>query len=105
MHALEQVPGRYLPVAADAKRDQDGNQRKNRDGVPQWSITTLHTPPQGKPEVITITVTSAESPELTPMQPVMFDNLRVDHYAIQGGASGLWFAADGVRPATGSKRD
>ena len=70
MHALEQVPGRYLPVAADAKRDQDGNQRKNRDGVPQWSITTLHTPPQGKPEVITITVTSAESPELTPMQPV-----------------------------------
>lgn len=104
-HTIEQVPGRYLPVAVEAKRDQEGNPRTNRDGVSQWSVLTLHTPVQGKPEVISITVPNPEKPDLTPMQAVVFDNLRVDHFAIQGGTSGLWFAADDVRPSAGSKKD
>jgi hypothetical protein len=100
-HLLAQYPGLYLPLSAEPKLDQEGSQRVNRDGLPQWTLQVLHQPSAGKSDVIKVTLPAAAQPEFVPMQPLHFDGLRVDFYSMSGGAAGLWFAADSISEARG----
>ncbi|WP_353988634.1 hypothetical protein [Ruicaihuangia caeni] len=102
-HLIDTSGGGYVPLSVEPKTDREGNQRRNREGVPQWTINVLHAEPgRGKPEVIAVTVSSTDAPAIKPMQPAVFTNLRVDMYQV-GDSAGLWFAADAV--AHGSRTD
>ena len=46
-YLLSQTPGSYLPVGAEPKKNADGTQKTNREGVPQWTIHTLYRSDRG----------------------------------------------------------
>ena len=58
----------YVVLDVRAKTDLDGVQKKNREGVAQWSVECLWRPLDGsKAEVVNITMDSKLMPEFTPM--------------------------------------
>lgn len=95
---------RFIPVdqtsldlaalQVEPKLDQDGSQKQNRDGLRQWSVVVLVQTAEGTPEVIKVTV-PGKQPEVAPMTPVAFTNLRAIAWEA-GGRSGVAFSADGV---------
>lgn len=96
---------RFIPVdqtaltlnalQVEAKTDQDGTQKVNRDGIRQWSIITLAQSEGGTPEVLKVTVPSTTEPDIEPMEPVSFTNLRAIAWEANG-RSGIAFSADSL---------
>lgn len=101
-HRIDTSRSSYAPLSVQPKTDREMAQKANREGVPLWSVTVLHTPEAGKPEVITVTVPGTAAPALAPMQPATWTNLRVDIYQV-GDSSGLYFMADNVSATSGGR--
>ncbi|WP_449282442.1 hypothetical protein [Leucobacter sp.] len=77
------------------KTEMDGTHKTDRDGVPLWTLQTLHTPETGKAALINITMPAARQPEVQPMSHAPI-GVEVDHYAVpasegRAAASGLFF--------------
>lgn len=101
-HRIDTNRSSYAPLSVQPKTDREMAQKVNREGVPLWSVTVLHTPETGKPEVITVSVPAKSAPVLQPMQAAAWTNLRVDIYQV-GDSSGLYFVADAVATANGGR--
>lgn len=105
-HLIQQVPGAYLPLGVSLRTDRDGAPRLTRDGLQQYEVEVVHREVGSSSEVIKVVVAGAE-PQVTPMQPTLFTNLRVDQYVINDTNctnAGLYFRADGVEPVAGVRR-
>lgn len=82
------------------KTDMNGAQKTDRDGVPLYTLQTLHTPESGRAELINVTFASHHAPEIQAMSyaPV---GVEVDHYSVpasdgRAAASGLFFRCNGL---------
>lgn len=89
----------------------DGLQKVQKDtGVPIWAVRCLlrevgGAGEQGKPELVEVAVRNLRDlgEVLDPFQPIMFDNLRVFPWNMDGGRSGLAYSADGCRTGKPSR--
>ena len=94
-YLLSQTPGSYLPVGAEPKKNADGTQKTNREGVPQWTIHTLYRSDRGDYDTIKVTVAATKPPSIVPMQSVVFAGLRIGVFTGSNG-TGVYFQADSV---------
>lgn len=78
-----------------APKLRDGVQQENREGLPRWSVEVLHREEGRRSEVLLVTIASLTKPELEPMEPVTFTNLRVAEWSNDNG-SGVYFTADSL---------
>ncbi|MBK1785981.1 hypothetical protein JHE00_16745 [Prauserella sp. ASG 168] len=87
---------------ADAKKDQNGVQRVERNtNIPMWSVQ-LVAMDDGGAEVITVTVAAPQPPKVSVGQPVIPIALQAIPWA-QNGRNGVAYRATDVKPVPATK--
>lgn len=87
----------FTILAVIPKTDQNGVQARNKDSVPKWEVQLLvSSEVERRPEVLAVTLTTNEPPQLQPMTPVLVEGLVARAWS-QGDRSGIAFSADIIR--------
>jgi hypothetical protein len=95
--AIRLIPtalGPTLSLGLSEKRDREGNQKSNTQGVPQWTVSVFSTALRESANVTVAAVTRPEMP--ADGHPVELVGLHAGTYALDGRAS-FYFTADGVQ--------
>jgi len=98
--------GSFQVIAITPKLDQSQEQKKNSDGVPQWTIQALNTPPQGdsgfavKAGLEEVTISAAKSPDFPPLTAVRFGDLVARPWSMND-RSGVALSATSVAAVAG----
>lgn len=92
--------GDLLVLSVEASTDQEGQQKKNFDGITMWKIETLlRLEARGtfkpKAEVVEISVPSRTEPDLEPMSTLLPQGLVARSWEMNG-RSGIALSADAV---------
>lgn len=92
--------GDLLVLSVKASTDQEGQQKKNFDGITMWKIETLlRLEARGtfkpKAEVVEISVPSRTEPDLEPMSTLLPQGLVARSWEMNG-RSGIALSADAV---------
>jgi len=99
--------GQFQIIAVTPKLDQSQDQKRNADGVPQWTIQALNTPPQGDSGFATkagleeVTVAAPKAPEFPPLTSVRFGDLTARSWEMNG-RSGVALSATSVAAVAGA---
>ncbi|GEO97579.1 hypothetical protein [Kocuria turfanensis] len=92
-------PLQFIAVTA---KHRDGVQTTTQEGTPLWKVQILLTAPgDDKASLEEISVPAHQEPQITPMTPVMFQDLRARAWSMNtasGQRSGVSFSAAAVAP-------
>ena len=91
----------FQVVGVRPKLDGEGRQQASREGVLKWEVGVLRFGGDDI-ESMSVGIYAPTAPDVPPMTSVTFDDLKIGHYDIQNGPSGLWYSATGVRAAASS---
>jgi len=98
--------GQFQIIAVTPKLDQAQVQKQNVDGVPQWTVQALNTPPQGDSGFATkagleeVTVAAMKAPEFPPLTSVKFGDLVARPWSMND-RSGVALSASSVAAVAG----
>ena len=89
----------FTLVSVEQKSDFDsGEQKRDRDGVPQWTCTLLVTGDEFRAETCQCTIAAPSAPSIAALTPVQLE-YPVAVLWTQGTRAGLAISAKSIRPA------
>ncbi len=98
--------GQFQIIATSPKLDQAQAQKQTADGVPQWTVQVLNTPPPSdsgfnvKAGLEEVTVAASKAPEFPPLTSVRFGDLTARSWEMNG-RSGVALSASSVAAVAG----
>ncbi len=98
--------GQFQIIATSPKLDQAQAQKQTADGVPQWTVQVLNTPPPSdsgfnvKAGLEEVTVAAPKSPDFPPLTAVKFGDLVARPWSMND-RSGVALSASSVAAVAG----